>query len=101
MAEDAFSLIMTEVWSVDPELEVPRVQKFVNKVTILKTIAERKKSSHARSGTPSGSLRVPRVLQSLPALDAPTLVAHIPGTLESSADRPLETNGGDGVPPSV
>ena len=25
MAEDAFSLIMTEVWSVDPELEVPRV----------------------------------------------------------------------------
>ena len=45
MAEDAFSLIMTKVWSVDTKLEVPRVQKFVNKATILKTIAERKKSS--------------------------------------------------------
>ncbi|XP_006485823.3 uncharacterized protein LOC102613000 [Citrus sinensis] len=55
MAEDAFSLIMTEVWSVDPKLEVPRVHKFVNKATILKTIAERKKSSHARSGTPRAS----------------------------------------------
>ncbi|GAY69136.1 hypothetical protein CUMW_269710 [Citrus unshiu] len=101
MAEDAFSLIMMEVWSVDPELEVPRVQKFINKATILKTIAERKKSSHARSGTPSGSPGVPCVLQSLPASDAPTLVAHIPGTSKSSADRPSETEGGDGVPPSV
>ena len=34
MAEDAFSLIMTEVWGVDPELEVPHVQKFVNKAAI-------------------------------------------------------------------
>ncbi|GAY68023.1 hypothetical protein CUMW_260930 [Citrus unshiu] len=99
MAEDAFSLIMTEVWSVDPELEVPRVQKFVNKATILKTIAERKKSSHARSCTPSELPRVPRALQPLPASDAPTSAAHIPGTSESSADRPLKTDGGDGVPP--
>ena len=72
MAEDAFSLIMTEVWSVDPELEVPRVQKFVNKATILKTIAERKKSSHARLGTPSGSLGYPtcfsRCLPQMPLL---------------------------------
>lgn len=30
---------------MDPELEVTRVQKFINKATILKTIAERKKSS--------------------------------------------------------
>ena len=86
---------------MDPELEVPPVQKFVNKATILKTIAERKKSSQARSGTPSRSPRVPRTLQPLPASDAPTSAAHIPGTSESSADRPLETNGGDGVPPSV
>ncbi|KAH9768815.1 Integrase catalytic domain-containing protein [Citrus sinensis] len=99
MAEDAFSLIMTEVWSVDPELEVPRVQKFVSKATILKTIAERKKYSHARSGTPSESPRVPRALQLLPASDAPTSAAHILGTLESSADRLLETDDGDGVLP--
>lgn len=72
MTEDAFSLIMTEVWSVDPELEVPRMQKFVNKATILKTIAERKKSSHARLGTPSGSLGYPacfsRCLPQMPLL---------------------------------
>ena len=86
---------------MDPKLEVPRVHKFVNKATILKTIAERKKSSHARSGTPSGSHRVPQQLQSLPASDAPASAAHIPGTSESSADRPLETDVGDGVPPSV
>ena len=100
MAEDAFSLIMTEVWSVDSDLEVPRVQKFVNKTTILRMIAERK-SSHARSGTPSGSPRVPCALQSLPASDGHTSAAHIPGTSESSADCPLETDGGDGVAPSV
>ncbi|XP_052290930.1 uncharacterized protein LOC127900331 [Citrus sinensis] len=101
MAEDAFSLIMTEVWSVDLKLEVPWVQKFVNKATILKKITERKKPSQPRSGTPSGSPRVSHQLQPLPASDAPTSAAHIPGTSESSADRPLETDVGDGVPPSV
>ena len=101
MADDAFSLIMTEVWSVNPDLEVPRVQKFVNKATILKTIAERNKSSQARSGTPSGSPRVPHQLHPLSASDASTSAAHIPSTSESSADRPLETDVGDDVPPSV
>ena len=101
MAEEAFSLIMTEVWSVDPELEVPHVEKFINKAMILKTIEERKKSSHAQSGIPSGSPRVPRVLQLLPASNAPASAAHISGTLESSVDRPLETYGGDSIPPSV
>ena len=101
MAKEALSLIMMEVWSVDPELEVPSVQKFVNKVTILKTIEDRNKSSHAWSGTPPGSPRVPRVLQPLPASDAPASAAHFPSTSESSADRPLEMDGGDGVPPSV
>ena len=86
---------------MDPELEVPPVQKFVNKATILKTIAERKKSSHARLGTPSESPRVPRALQLLPASDAPTSAAHILGTSESSADYPLGKDGGDYVPPSV
>ncbi|KAH9704323.1 hypothetical protein KPL70_011410 [Citrus sinensis] len=86
------SELQSQVWSVDPELEVPPVQKFVNKATILKTIAERKKSSHARLGTPSESPRVPRALQLLPASDAPTSAAHILGTSESSADRPLETD---------
>ncbi|KAH9671720.1 peroxidase 21 [Citrus sinensis] len=101
MAEEAFSLIMTEVWSVDPELEVPRVEKFINKATILKMIEERKKSSHAQSGTPSGSPKVPGVLQLLLASNAPASTAYISGTLKSSADRLLETYGGDNIPPSV
>ena len=86
---------------MDSKLEVPRVQKFVNKAAILKTIAKRKKSSQTQSGTPSGSPGVPPALQTLPASDAPTSAAHIPGTLESSVDCPSETEGGDGVPPSV
>ena len=86
---------------MDPELEVPRVQKFVNKATILKKIEERKKSSNARLSTPSGLPRVPRLLQQLPASNAHVSAAHILGTLESSADHPLETNVGDDVPPSV
>ena len=101
MAEEVFSLIMTEVWRVDLELEVPRVEKYVNKATVLKKIEEMNKSSHAQSGTPSGSSRVPRMLQPLPASDAPASATHILGTSESSADYPLGKDGGDYVPPSV
>lgn len=61
MAEEAFSFIMTEVWSVNPKLEVPHVEKYVNKTTILKTIKESKKSSHIHSGTLSGLPGVPHV----------------------------------------
>ena len=86
---------------MDPELKISRVEKFVNKATILKTIEERKKSSHTRSGTLSGSPKVPCVLQPLPTSDAPASAAHILGTSESSTDRPLETDSGDDVPPSV
>lgn len=97
IAQDAFSLIMSEVWSVDPELEVPRVQKFVNKATVLKAIAERRKPSH--SGASSGSHGAPREIQSLPVSDVPTSAVPIPGTSESSAGRLPETDVGDDAPP--
>lgn len=45
MMDKAFSLIMMEVWSVDLELEVPRVEKYINKAMILKAIEDWKKSS--------------------------------------------------------
>ena len=80
---------------------IPSVEKYVNKVTILKTIEEKKKCSHARLGNPSLSPRVPCLLQSLPASNAPASVAHIPSTLESFADHPLEKDGGGDVPPLV
>lgn len=47
MVDKAFSLIMMEVWSVDLELEVPRVEKYINKAIILKAIEDWKKSSPA------------------------------------------------------
>lgn len=90
IAQDAFSFIMSEV---------PRVQKFVNKAVILKTIKERRKPfpSGASSGTPG----VPREIQPLPVSEVPTSVASIPGTSESSAGRLPETDVGDDAPPSA
>ena len=41
MMDKAFTLIMTEVWSVDPELVVPRVEKWVDKWAILKAIEDK------------------------------------------------------------
>ena len=42
MLDKAFTYIMMEVWSVDPELVVPRVEKRVDKSAILKAIEDRK-----------------------------------------------------------
>lgn len=42
MLDKAFTYIMMEVWSVDPELVVPRVKKRVDKSAILKAIKDRK-----------------------------------------------------------
>lgn len=101
MMDEAFSLIMTEVWSVDPELVVPRVEKYVNKAAILRTIEAGKRPSPARSGTPSGSPGVPHLPERLPTSDVPASAVHISGTSESFADRPLEKDGEDDAPPSA
>ena len=42
MMDKAFTLIMTEVWSVEPELVVSRVEKWVDKSAILKAIEDKR-----------------------------------------------------------
>ena len=42
MMDKAFTLIMTEVWSVKPELVVPRVENWVDKLAILKAIKDKR-----------------------------------------------------------
>lgn len=101
MMVEAFSFIMTEVWSMNSELMVPRVERYVNKAVILKAIEDRKKSSPTQSVSPSGSLGVPNVPQQMPASDGPGLAVRVPGTPESFVDRPLEKDEGDDVPPSA
>ena len=96
-----YSLIMTKVCSVDPELEIPYVEKYVNKAVILMAIKDRKKSSPAQSSTHFRSPRIPYTSQSLPTSDAPASAAHISSNSESSTDRPLEKDCGYDVPPST
>ena len=40
--DNVFTLIMMEVWSVDQELVVPRVEKWVDKSAILKAIVDKR-----------------------------------------------------------
>lgn len=42
MVDDAFIFIMTEVWGMDQGLAVPRIEKWVEKLVILKMIEDRK-----------------------------------------------------------
>lgn len=57
MADEAFSRIMIEVWSMNPELVIPHMERYVNKAVILKAIEDiKKKSSPAQSGSPSRCL---------------------------------------------
>ena len=52
MMEKAFTLIMTEVWSVEPELVVPRVEKWVDKSAILKAIEDKRVTQAPPSYSP-------------------------------------------------
>lgn len=54
MANDVFTHIMKKFWRVDLDLEVPYVEKWVNKTVILKAIEE----SKAPSASPSYNLWV-------------------------------------------
>lgn len=53
--------IMTEVWSIEMGLVVPRVEKWVYKSTILKAIEHRKVPCAFQSGSPQMSYRVPKL----------------------------------------
>lgn len=51
MIDSAFERIMTEVWSVDPRLVVPRIEKWVDKSAILAAIETKRESYLPQSGS--------------------------------------------------
>ena len=63
MIDSAFERIMTEVWSIDPGLVVPRVEKWVDKSTILAAIETERESCLLQSGNLQRSSDVPRLLK--------------------------------------
>lgn len=84
--DKTFTVIMMEVWNVDPELVVPRVEKLVDKPAILKAIEDKRviqappPLSHQRS---SG---VPQV----PQADLPSVSAVHEGNTSLAVDAPAD-----------
>lgn len=61
MIDKTFTLIMMEVWSIDPELVVPRVEKRVDKSAILKAIEDKRVIQAPPPLSPQQSSGVPQV----------------------------------------
>ncbi|XP_015382813.1 uncharacterized protein LOC102624835 [Citrus sinensis] len=61
MIDTTFTLIMAEVWSVDPELVVPQVDKWVDKSAILKAIEDKGVIQASPSLSPQRTSGVPQV----------------------------------------
>lgn len=98
MMDKAFTLIMTEVWNVDPELMVPRVEKWVDKSAILKAIEDKRVTQAPPFHNPQQSSGVPHA--DLPFVSvvhegSNSLTAGVP------VDAPVEGSSGEDVPPSA
>ena len=61
MMDKTFTLIMIEVWSVEPELVVPQMEKWVDKSAILKAIEDKRVTRAPPSHSPQQSSGVPHV----------------------------------------
>lgn len=98
MVDKAFTHIITEVWSADPGLEVPRVEKRVNKAAILKAVEDRKGLRASSSQSPERSSGVPQV----PPTELPPEVAATEGRSSATSANPtepaVERSGGDEHP---
>ena len=96
MIDNAFEHIMTEVWSIDPGLVVPRVEKLVDKLVILKSIENSRAPRTFRSESPQRSSRVPQPKSPSGTLAANTHASAIASTFvdppvlrdESEDDQP-------------
>ena len=101
MMDKAFALIMTEVWSVDPELVVPWMEKWVDKSAILKAIEDKRVTRAPPSHSPQQSSGVPQV----PPCGSPFVSAVHAGSRSLAAsvpvDAPVEGNSGEDVPHSA
>lgn len=97
MDNDVFTRITTEVWNVDPNLEVPHVEKWVSKTAILKSIEESKAAPVSTSNStysPSGVFDVPQ--QKFPS-DVSASETPTSGTFRFVISLPASRNGGDGA----
>lgn len=56
MIDGVFERIMTEVWTVDPGLVVPRVEQWVDKSAILTAVELQRSSDVPRPKSPSGTI---------------------------------------------
>ena len=101
MLDKAFTHIMMEVWSVDPELVVPRVEKRVDKSVVLKVIEDRRVIQAPPSLSPQRSFEVPRVSQADLMSDGAVYKSCTSLTLSVPTDLHVERSSEDEVPPST
>ena len=99
--DKTFTVIMMEVWNVDPKLVVPRVEKLVDKPAILKAIEDKRVIQAPLPPSPQRSSVGPQVPQAnLPSVS----VVHEGNTslaVDVPADALVQGNGGEDVPPSA
>lgn len=69
---------------------MPRVERRVDKLAILKAIEDKSGSGTSQSSSPQRSSRVPYVPLLEPPSDAPTHEGHAPVILASSIDHPAQ-----------
>ena len=86
MMDKAFTLIMTEVWSVDPELVVPWMEKWVDKSAILKAIEDKRVTHTPPFHSPQQSSGVPQVSQA----DLPSISVVHEGSSSLTASTPVD-----------
>lgn len=92
MIDSVFERIMTEVWSVDPGLVVPRVEKWVDKSAILAAIETERESCLPQSESLQRSSGVPQ-----PKSPSRTLTseAHASATSNAFIDLPIIRDKGE------
>ncbi|KAK9189690.1 hypothetical protein WN943_018289 [Citrus x changshan-huyou] len=86
MIDSVFERIMTEVWSVDPGLVVPRVEKWVDKSAILAAIETERESCLPQSGSLQRLSGVPQPKSPSRTL---TFEAHASATSNAFIDLPI------------
>lgn len=98
MIDGAFECIMTEVWSIDPRLVVPRVEKLVDKLAILKSIENSRASRTSRFESPRRSSGVPQ-----PKSPSGTLAAntHASAIARTFGDPPVLRDEGEDDQPTM
>ncbi|XP_006435936.2 probable ATP-dependent RNA helicase DDX31 isoform X2 [Citrus clementina] len=92
MIDSVFERIMTEVWSVDPGLVVPRVEKWVDKSAILAAIEIERESCLPQSGSLQRLSGVPQPKSPSRTL---TFEAHASATSSAFIDLPIIKDKGE------